>query len=459
MTAGSNRRLAARSCLRSQDREAPDLRLVAGWCRQDRLRGRCGQTEDRTSTIGRRCRYVRGSSSARLLPTSRRSRGWAMARSHEPVYQAPRAPAEPRPRSTVVTSTCGQQLRRLLRGECACGRRPDREISTDPARWQPGAAASACPHACGRSPDRAATSGAPCSIRCAGSVGAAGQPTASERISWDEALWIMSRARCCASATKARQRVDRRCFRARATSMLHGSTVSKRFLQVRRLHRPVVNMSAEAEVFAVPHDVRRQGRLQDGGPRADRLRQLKLTLMWGWSLADGTFRDRHPAVSQRRPRRAACASSASIRGTRTSVALADEHIFIKPSTDAAALIAMAYVIVSEGLHDQVYCDRHVLGFDDEHLPPDAPWPARRAKSHLLGLATAFPRRRNGRPSAPACRPRPSDAWRSSSPQPSPAALHCGYAPGRTAFGEQFHRAAMRWPRSPATSVSSAATPA
>ena len=29
---------------------------------------------------------------------------------------------------------------------------------------------------------------------------------------------------------------------------------------------------------------------------------------------------------------------------------------------------MAHVIVSEGLHDQAYCDRHVLGFDEAHLP-------------------------------------------------------------------------------------------
>src|SRR5205814_6987691 len=54
------------------------------------------------------------------------------------------------------------------------------------------------------------------------------------------------------------------------------------------------------------------------------------------------------------------------RVTRTSHQLADEHIFIRPSTDAAALIAMAYVIVTEGLHDQAFLDRHVLGRSEEH---------------------------------------------------------------------------------------------
>src|SRR5206468_8349978 len=78
------------------------------------------------------------------------------------------------------------------------------------------------------------------------------------------------------------------------------------------------------------------------------------------------------------------------RRARTSVALADEHIFIRPSTDAAALIAMAYVIVSEGLHDQAYCDRHVLGFDEAHLPPDAPSGAS-YRSYLLGESDGVPK--------------------------------------------------------------------
>ena len=56
----------------------------------------------------------------------------------------------------------------------------------------------------------------------------------------------------------------------------------------------------------------------------------------------------------------------------------------------AALIAMAYVIVSEGLHDQAYCDRHVLGFDDAHLPPGAPAGAS-YKSYLMGESDGVPK--------------------------------------------------------------------
>ena len=56
---------------------------------------------------------------------------------------------------------------------------------------------------------------------------------------------------------------------------------------------------------------------------------------------------------------------------------------------------MAYVIASEGLHDQAFLDRHVLGFDEAHLPPGAPAGAS-YRSYLLGSRTACARRRSGR---------------------------------------------------------------
>ena len=99
--------------------------------------------------------------------------------------------------------------------------------------------------------------------------------------------------------------------------------------------------------------------------------------------------------------------------------LADEHIFIQPSTDAAALIAMAYVIASEGLHDQAYCDAHVLGFDEDHLPPGAPAGAS-YRSYLLGLTdgvrqdAGMGERDHRHPGAT-----PYAGWQSSSPPPSP----------------------------------------
>jgi anaerobic dimethyl sulfoxide reductase subunit A len=100
---------------------------------------------------------------------------------------------------------------------------------------------------------------------------------------------------------------------------------------------------------------------------------------------------------------------------------------------------MAYVIVSEGLHDQEYCDRHVLGFDDDHLPEGAP-AGSSYRSYLLGLSDGLPKTPEW---AAAITGIPAETIRRLAIEfatAKPAALQAGYAPGRTAYGEQFHRA-------------------
>ena len=102
---------------------------------------------------------------------------------------------------------------------------------------------------------------------------------------------------------------------------------------------------------------------------------------------------------------------------------------------------MAQVIVARGLHDQAFCDRHVLGFDDAHLPPDAPVNAS-WRAYLLGEADGVAKTPEwaepitGIPAATLRRLALEFATA------KPAALQAGYAPGRTAYGEQFHRAAF-----------------
>jgi anaerobic dimethyl sulfoxide reductase subunit A len=120
----------------------------------------------------------------------------------------------------------------------------------------------------------------------------------------------------------------------------------------------------------------------------------------------------------------------------TSRQLAHEHVFIRPSTDAAALIAMAYVIVSQNLHDQAYCDRYVHGFDEATVPGGASY-----KAYLLGVS-------DGQPKTPEWAAQitgiPAETIRRLAIEfatTKPAAIQAGYAAGRTVYGEQFHRAA------------------
>jgi anaerobic dimethyl sulfoxide reductase subunit A len=162
--------------------------------------------------------------------------------------------------------------------------------------------------------------------------------------------------------------------------------------------------------------------------------------MWGWAPGDGHFGTgslEYVKWAKRHGTRVVCVDP---RVTRSSLQVADEHIRIRPSTDAAMLIAMAYVIVSEGLHDQAFCDRMVLGFDEDHLPAGAPRGAS-YRSYLLGLADGV---RKTPEWAEPITGVPAETLRHLARQfatQKPAALQCGFAPGRTRYGEQFHRAA------------------
>jgi anaerobic dimethyl sulfoxide reductase subunit A len=351
------------------------------------------------------------------------------------LYQSPRPRA--RPGETVVTSTCGHNCG----GRCVVNAHvvDDRivRISTDPARWQPDLPPL---HACGRGvgqiervyhPDRLKHP-----LRRRGPRGS-GQ---FERVSWDEALDFVAREMLRIRAQHGNASILD-CSRSGNLSMLHGWGVPKRFLyKFGGCTELWSNMSAEAEVFSVRMTFGAKADYKSAGREPTDYVNSRLILMWGWSPADGTFgtgTQQYLKEAKRRGVRIVCVDP---RRTRTSQLLADEHVFIRPSTDAAALIAMAYVIVTEGLHDQAFCDRHVLGFDEAHLPPDAPRGAS-YRSYLTGESDGVPKtpqwaaERCGMPAETIRRLAIEFATA------KPAALQCGYAPGRTAFGEQFHRAA------------------
>src|SRR5262249_52991434 len=112
--------------------------------------------------------------------------------------------------------------------------------------------------------------------------------------------------------------------------------------------------------------------------------------------------------------------------TETVKALGDEWIPIRPGTDAAMMLAMAQVMITEDLHDRAYVDKFVFGFDafrgyvlgDSDGSPKTPeW-----AEPITGVPAAIIRRL-ARDYATA----------------KPAALIQGFAPGRTAHGENYHR--------------------
>jgi anaerobic dimethyl sulfoxide reductase subunit A len=351
------------------------------------------------------------------------------------IYETPRVAA--REGETVVTSTCGHNCggRCVVNAHVVDGRIV--KISTDPRKWTPEMPPL---HACVRGygqvervyhPDRLRHP-----LRRVGPRGSG----AFERVSWDEALDTIAR-----EMLRIRERYGNAAIldasRSGSLSMLHGRWAAQRFLYMFGGCTDLwSNMSAEAEVFAVHMTYGAKADYKSAGREPVDYVNSKLIVMWGWSPGDMTFGTgtlQYLRWARKQGVRMVCVDP---RQTRTSRELADEHIFIRPSTDAAALIAMAYVIASEGLQDQAYLDRHVLGFDEQHLPAGAP-PGASYRTYLLGLTDGV---RKTPEWAAEITGIPAETIRRLAVEfatSKPAALHCGYAPGRTAYGEQFHRAA------------------
>lgn len=125
--------------------------------------------------------------------------------------------------------------------------------------------------------------------------------------------------------------------------------------------------------------------------------------------------------------------------SNTAVALADEWIPIRPTTDNALLDAMAYVMITENLQDQTFLDKYCLGFDEEHMPPGIPY-GNSYKNYVLGKGSdkipktpVWAEAITGVPRETIIRLAREYALN------KPGALIQGFGPQRHAYGEQIAR--------------------
>ncbi len=161
---------------------------------------------------------------------------------------------------------------------------------------------------------------------------------------------------------------------------------------------------------------------------ADDFLNSRLIIMWAWDPLNTIQETNTSWYLLKAKEKGTKFISVDPRHTSSTAVLADQWIPIRPGTDTAMLIAMAYVMIKQNLHDQTFLDKYTVGFNV-------------FKDYVLGLEDTIPKTptwAEGICGVPAAA---IENLAMEYATTKPAALIAGMAPGRTAYGEQYHRAA------------------
>jgi len=244
------------------------------------------------------------------------------------------------------------------------------------------------------------------------------------RVSWDEALNEVAEQITRIKDTYGPAAVMNLSWSG-STGRLHHATLSKRFLNMAGGQTKCWGgCSYQGAFFS---NLATYGTLYSGHYRKDLLNSMMI-ILWGCDPARtifGTETRYFLGQAKQKGTRIVCIDP---RYTDSAAALASKWIPIRPGTDAAMLVAMAYVILQKGLQDQHFLDTYTTGFekfrdyvlgDEDGIAKTPEWAAKITgvpADTISELALEYATRK-------------------------PAALLAGFAPGRSAAGEQYHRVA------------------
>lgn len=246
-----------------------------------------------------------------------------------------------------------------------------------------------------------------------------------ERITWDEALDTLANKLKQVKSEHGNESILLATGGGYLASLHHGGRAASRLLvQFGGFTTHYGNISSEGAVWA---SLAQYGSVMVGNSREDLLNS-KLIILWGWDPArmiSGTNAMYHLIKAKENGARVIAIDP---RYHDTAAAVADEWIPIYPSTDTAMMVAMAYVMIREGLHDQAFLDRYTVGFD-------------RFRAYVMGESDNTPKTPAW---AAAITGVPADTIERVArlyARTRPAALMDCQGPARSAMGEQYNRCA------------------
>lgn len=123
----------------------------------------------------------------------------------------------------------------------------------------------------------------------------------------------------------------------------------------------------------------------------------------------------------------------------TAKVLADEFIGIRPATDAAMLLGLAYTMIDEGIYDQEFLDKYCVGFDADHMPEDATTDEN-FKDYVLGAYDGIPKTPEWASEICGVDVETIKGLAREMCSVKPMAMTCSRAPSRTSRGDQFAQA-------------------
>jgi anaerobic dimethyl sulfoxide reductase subunit A len=248
------------------------------------------------------------------------------------------------------------------------------------------------------------------------------------RISWDEALETVALEMKRVKAAYGNASILHFCSMCDPHTLHHVGAFHRLLCQFGGYTAPWGFISNEGATFSagVTYGTRRKFAQAEHAP--EEYLGSRLIIMWGWNPVTTEQGTNTPLYLARAKEGGARIISVDPRYSDSAATFADQWIPIRPGTDAAVLISMAYVIIKQNLQDQHFIDTYTVGFD-------------KFRDYLLGLEDGVAKTPEWAEAISGVGATTIANLAREYACDKPAALATSIAPGRSAFGEQYHRAA------------------